>query len=95
MLSGNAFSDAFWTTNKSWTNIYSGAGTPANLAAVFTSFSPTGGLDSFGVVSGVGQFSFNGSTSTLNWTAVPEPTSALAGLLITAGLLRRRRSASL
>ena len=29
---------------------------------------------------------------TLNWTAVPEPTSALAGLLIGAGLLRRRRN---
>jgi hypothetical protein len=38
-----------------------------------------------------GSFSFTGST--LTWTAVPEPTSALAGLLIAAGLLRRRRGA--
>ena len=38
-----------------------------------------------------GYFTFSG-TSTLNWTAVPEPTSALAGILITAGLLRRRRA---
>jgi uncharacterized protein (TIGR03382 family) len=37
-----------------------------------------------------GSFSISGST--LTWTAVPEPTSALAGLLITAGLLRRRRA---
>jgi autotransporter-associated beta strand protein len=36
-------------------------------------------------------FSFSGNS--LVFTAVPEPTSALAGLLITAGLLRRRRSA--
>jgi autotransporter-associated beta strand protein len=34
-------------------------------------------------------FSFSGNS--LVFTAVPEPTSALAGLLITAGLLRRRR----
>jgi uncharacterized protein (TIGR03382 family) len=27
----------------------------------------------------------------LQWTAIPEPTSALAGLLLGAGLLRRRR----
>jgi fibronectin-binding autotransporter adhesin len=37
-----------------------------------------------------GSFSITGSS--LTWTAVPEPTSALAGLLITAGLLRRRRA---
>lgn len=35
-------------------------------------------------------FTINGSQ--LDFTAVPEPTSALAGLLITAGLLRRRRA---
>ena len=93
VLSGNTFADAFWETDKSWSNIFSGAGTPTNLAAVFSSFSPTGGLDSSGAVSGRGQFTFNGSTSTLNWSAVPEPTSALAGLLLGAGLLRRRRVA--
>ena len=36
-----------------------------------------------------GSFTINGST--LQFTAVPEPTSALAGLLLGAGLLRRRR----
>ncbi len=36
-------------------------------------------------------FTINGSQ--LDFTAVPEPTSAFAGLLITAGLLRRRRRA--
>jgi uncharacterized protein (TIGR03382 family) len=29
--------------------------------------------------------------SPINWSAVPEPGSALAGLLLAAGLLRRRR----
>jgi hypothetical protein len=36
-----------------------------------------------------GYFSISGGT--LKWTAVPEPTSALAGLLLGGGLLRRRR----
>ena len=93
VLSGNTFADAFWNTDKSWTNIFGGAGTPASLADVFGSFSATGGLDSSGNVSGRGQFTFNGTTSTLNWSAVPEPTSAMTGLLIGAGLLRRRRGA--
>jgi autotransporter-associated beta strand protein len=35
-------------------------------------------------------FSFSGNS--LVFTAVPEPTSALAGLLLTAGLLRRKRN---
>jgi len=91
VLGTNTYADAFWNTNKSWTNIFSGAGTPASLSAVFNSFSGTGLVA--GVAAGEGQFSFNGSTSTLNWTAVPEPTSALAGLLLGAGLLRRRRTA--
>jgi autotransporter-associated beta strand protein len=37
-----------------------------------------------------GSFSISGNN--LTFTVVPEPTSALAGLLITAGLLRRRRA---
>jgi autotransporter-associated beta strand protein len=53
----------------------------------------------------VGDFSFTGlgagpygtsgftlNDNSLTFTAVPEPTSALAGLLLTAGLLRRRRN---
>ena len=42
-------------------------------------------------VSTYGHFTISGSS--LTWTAVPEPTSALAGLLLGAGLLRRRRGA--
>ena len=34
-------------------------------------------------------FTLNGNS--LQFTAIPEPTSALAGLLLGAGLLRRRR----
>ncbi len=38
-----------------------------------------------------GAFTITGGGSTLTWTAVPEPTSALAGLLLAAGLFRRNR----
>lgn len=38
---------------------------------------------------GASSFGFNGSS--LTFTAVPEPTTALAGLLLSAGLMRRRR----
>ena len=93
VIGGNSFTDAFWDTNKSWTNIFTGAGAPTLLSHIFSSFSATGGLDSSGGVAGQGLFSFNGSTATLNWTAVPEPTSALAAILLGAGLLRRRRMA--
>ncbi len=43
---------------------------------------------------GAGSYStsfFTLNSTSLTFTAVPEPTSALAGLLLTAGLLRRRR----
>lgn len=89
---GKSFSDAFWNTDKSWTNIFSGSSAP-NLASIFTTFggagiTPTGVL---GVVEGQGQFSF--TSSALTWSAVPEPSSALVGVLLAAGLLRRRRVA--
>lgn len=66
----STYSDAFWDTNKSWSNIYSGAGAPANLAAVFSSFSGPG-VDANGFVTGQGQFTFAGST--LQWTAGAVP----------------------
>lgn len=84
------FTDSFWDTNRSWeifTNgtITNGANFLLNLQGDgLTSYNSAGG-------SSIGYFSFNGS-NTMNWTAVPEPSTALAGLLLTAGLLRRRRS---
>jgi len=91
--SSSSFADAFWNTNKSWDNIFTGTGAPALLTSLFgTTFDASGGVASNGTVAGQGQFSYSGTT--LNWTAftaVPEPTSALAGLLLGAGLLRRSR----
>jgi hypothetical protein len=34
---------------------------------------------------------FASDTGTLSWAPIPEPSSALAGLLLTTGLLHRRR----
>lgn len=62
----------------------------------FTSFELYNANDLISEVdySDYGNFSFNPSTGNLQWSAVPEPTSALAGMILGTGLLRRRRSKS-
>ena len=75
--------DAFWSTpfvTRQWamTSIFGSAFTGA-FSTVETS----------GPVNPYGSFAINGSN--LTYTAVPEPSSAFVGLLIGAGLLRRRR----
>jgi autotransporter-associated beta strand protein len=95
VLGTNAYSDPFWNTNKSWNNVFSASGLTA-LNSLFTTFSGAGltasgnGATAIATASGRGYFSFTGTT--LSWTAVPEPSSALAGLLLAAGLVRRRRA---
>ena len=91
ILGANAFTDAFWTTDKTWNNIFTATGTFTDLATIFTTVKwYEGGTDMTSSTSSIGSFTLTGST--LTWSAVPEPSSALAGLLIGAGLLRRRRS---
>ncbi len=84
-------SQNFWNTTKTWSDIFTTDGTSAiadwatlfgnTVSVVNSSFTP--------ITTAGGSFSVTGST--LTWTAVTEPTSAMAGLLLTAGLLRRRR----
>ena len=83
VLGSNSFTDVFWNTNKTWNSIFSGSD------PTFSVFAGTG-VASSGLVTDEGQFTYTGST--LTWTAVPEPTSALAGILLGAGMLRRKRS---
>ena len=84
---GVAFSDGFWNTNQSW-NIFTNAST---VTGNFLINSITHDMNStaYTALHPYGSFAMSGTT--LTWTAVPEPTSALAGLLLGAGLLRRRR----
>lgn len=93
VLGGSAnLANGFWTQNQSWDNIFSVTGlvTQANVGSLFDTVKIYNGLTEITDTVTNGSFSFSGTT--LSWTAVPEPTSALAGLLITAGLMRRRRS---
>ena len=78
---GNTFwNTAYGTQTWNMTTIFGKSFTTNAFTSVETSAN----------VSAYGSFTITGSS--LTWTAVPEPTSALAGLLITAGLLRRRRA---
>ena len=88
VLGSNSFSDAFWNTSKTWSDIFT-ADNSFDLATIFTSFDGSG-VDASGLVAGRGTFSFTGG-NTLTWSALPEPSSLLAGLLLGAGLLSRRR----
>ena len=94
VLGGNTFSDPFWNTNKRWTDLFTGTGTPSDLSAIFTTFAGSG-INPNGTVTGnAGHFSFNDS-STLTWSAVPEPSNtALTVVLLGAGLLHRSRPAT-
>lgn len=84
--SGVTLTDSFWNTpniTRTWTNIFSEFSTL------------NGGFDTSNLqvtgqnVSEIGSFTITGTS--LTWTAVPEPSSMLAGLLLVGQLLRRRR----
>ena len=87
------FAATFWDSDHIWTDIFktSDSGSAVSFASVFNAgaieYWNSGG--NIGNTNGSRSFSISGST--LSWSAIPEPTSALAGLLIAAGLLRRRR----
>jgi autotransporter-associated beta strand protein len=85
---GVNFGSSFWDTNQTWANIWNITGTLNGgwSNAAVSVYNTSNVLQD---VSAEGYFTLNAST--LTWTAVPEPTSALVGLLIGTGLLRRRR----
>jgi autotransporter-associated beta strand protein len=93
VLTSGSFADTFWQSNRSWTDIFktADAGSNIDFQDFFNSFQYfEGTTDVTAGISTYGSFSISGST--LNWTTIPEPTSALAGLLLGFGLLRRRRA---
>lgn len=89
-IGSGSFSDSFWDTAKTWDDIFMGAnGVKADWTSIFG-----GGLGPLNT-NGQGSFSFSGNSLSWNpvYSPVPEPTGALAGLLLVAGMLRRRRNA--
>ena len=83
VVSSTAFTDAFWDTTRTWSNIFG--------SKMIDNFLVTNFLYSGSATAPTAEGSFTVTGLSLTWTAVPEPTTALAGLLLTAGLLRRRR----
>jgi autotransporter-associated beta strand protein len=90
---GQAFTENFWKTNRTWGDIFTnvlGTGDSTNtLASIFSGVQYANASGVFETAPTTGAFTMTGNT--LTWTAVPEPSSALAGLLLAAGLLHRRR----
>jgi hypothetical protein len=91
---GGSFSETFWNSDRTWTDIFKTGdlGAAVSIASTFASANVqwfTGSNNMTALTGGEGYFTTSGTN--LNWTAVPEPSSALAGLLLGAGLLRRRR----
>lgn len=85
--------NAFWNTNQTWNALIVASGSNASVSNLsqtnVSAYTYSGGTYTLVDTSARGSFSL--SNNNLTWNAVPEPTSALAGLLIVGGLLRRRR----
>ncbi|MEO5712092.1 MAG: autotransporter-associated beta strand repeat-containing protein [Luteolibacter sp.] len=94
VIGDNNFSNSFWSTPKIWSDIFTGLdgiAAKTNWAAIFGGgfqFYNTSG----GAISAPSAGGFTVSGNTLSWSGVPEPSSVLAGLLLGAGLVRRRRN---
>jgi hypothetical protein len=81
------FTNAFWNQIQTW-EVFSTSGA-ATIDSTFQNFSVTyGGGNNYSADLGT----FSMTSGTLTWTPIPEPSTALAGLLLAAGLMHRRRS---
>ena len=88
LADGQSYGDAFWTQSQSWAwdSLFSNFSGMPDLASIFSSLHS----DADPVLHG--SFSLDGSTNSLQWTPIPEPGTALVGILLVLGMLRRRRS---
>lgn len=89
------FANNFWESSHTWSDIFTSDGSTAiaNWTSIFGGGIKTynGGVEITDTAT-YGSFSFTPGTNSLTWSAVPEPTPALVGILLGAGLLRRRRA---
>jgi autotransporter-associated beta strand protein len=78
------FANDFWSVARTWT--WAGIFPQFGTVGAFTNCTVTGATPS-------SEGSFSVDSGGVQWSPalIPEPTSALAGLLLTAGMLRRRR----
>jgi autotransporter-associated beta strand protein len=94
MLTGTQdFTDSLWNQDLAWTDIFKSADGGTNLtdwAVVFSGGFQYAYNGQSAAPSGAGSFALSGNT--LTWSAVPEPSNALAlaGMLAGSALLRRR-----
>ena len=95
----STFANAFWMENRIWSDIIrtADAGSPVDYSAIFGGGfqhfnygGVAGTLNELGDVSTYGSFTIQGHD--LKWTAVPEPSGVLTGLLLSSALLRRKRA---
>jgi autotransporter-associated beta strand protein len=92
VLNGSqTFSESFWEADRTWTDIFTNvAGTTSlDIASIFSSVQTYNASGS--TTPATGSFAISGSSLTWTYSAVPEVSNLLAGLLLGAGLLRRRR----
>ena len=93
LTSTQDFSDyAFWGQTRTWTDIFKsadGSTTLSDWASVFSGGFQYSYNGNTVAPTGAGSFTLTGNS--LTWSAVPEPSNALVGLLVAGALLRRRR----
>jgi hypothetical protein len=85
-LAGRNFTDPSWlNSSKNWA-----AFTALQTNPNFTSFTLNGSPNTSNAYGSFG-YTLTGTGMNISWAPIPEPTSALAGILLVGGLLRRRR----
>jgi autotransporter-associated beta strand protein len=87
-----SFGDSFWSQTRTWSDIFKSVDGSSILGDWATAFASLTFSNELGAIDPAGYGSFSLSGNSLTWSAVPEPSSILAGLLLGAGLLRRRRA---
>jgi fibronectin-binding autotransporter adhesin len=89
LASNVLFSDPFWNVPRQWP-VFVGATSYTGTFSINVSLDTADQPYTSAIQMPSDGFYY--SAGNLYWNPVPEPTSALAGLLLTAGLLRRRRT---